>query len=232
MAVKSAMILAAGRGERMRPLTDTLPKPLLKVYDKPLIEYHIEALKNAGFLRIVINHAWLGEKIVDTLGDGSRFGVKILYSKEPTALETAGGIIKALPLLCPEANSSCFAVVNADIFCDYDYANLPHSLDNDLAHLVMVENPLHNPAGDFAIEQKRLTGNSSPKFTFSGIGFYHRDLFAHRQASSLRLAVLLLEAIEQQRVGGEVYQGHWTDIGTPERLAQLNKTERVVHHDR
>ena len=232
VAIKTAMILAAGRGERMRPLTDEVPKPLLKINDRPLIEYHILALEKSGFSRIVINHAWLGQQIVDYLGDGQRFGVQIIYSPEATALETAGGIINALPVLCPDGVNPTFAVVNADIFCDYDYTKLPTHLGNDLAHLVLVNNPPHNPAGDFAIESGRLGQQSEPRFTFSGIGLYHRDLFTGRQAGSLRLAVVLRDAITRDRVRGEVYAGQWIDIGTPERLAQLNTMERIAHYDR
>ncbi|MFT6898954.1 MAG: MurNAc alpha-1-phosphate uridylyltransferase [Paraglaciecola sp.] len=225
VTIKTAMILAAGRGERMRPLTDEVPKPLLEIKGRPLIEYHIKALEKSGFSRIIINYAWLGQQIVDYLGDGHRFGVQIIYSPESTALETAGGIINALPLLCPDGDNRTFAVVNADIFCDYDYARLPTHLGNDLAHLVLVNNPPHNPAGDFAIESNRLGQQSAPRFTFSGIGLYHRDLFTGRQPGSLRLAVVLRDAITRQLVRGEVYAGPWTDIGTPERLAQLNIME-------
>jgi MurNAc alpha-1-phosphate uridylyltransferase len=225
VAIKTAMILAAGRGERMRPLTDEVPKPLLKINGRPLIEYHIQALEKSGFSRIIINHAWLGHKIVDYLGDGPRFGVQIIYSPEATALETAGGIINALPLLCPGVDNSTFAVVNADIFCDYDYRMLPTDLGNDLAHLVLVNNPPHNPAGDFAIESGRLGQQSAQQFTFSGIGLYHRDLFTSYQPGRLRLAVVLHDAITRERVRGEVYSGQWTDIGTPQRLAQLNIME-------
>lgn len=216
----------------MRPLTDEVPKPLLKINGRPLIEYHILALEKSGFSRIIINHAWLGQQIVDHLGDGHRFGVQIIYSPEPTALETAGGIINALPLLCPDADNQTFAVVNADIFSDYDYARLPTQLGDDLAYLVLVNNPAHNPAGDFAIEHGRIQSQDTQRFTFSGIGLYHRDLFTSRQAGSLRLAVVLREAIIHERVRGEVYAGQWTDIGTPERLAQLNTMERIAHYDR
>jgi MurNAc alpha-1-phosphate uridylyltransferase len=152
----TAMILAAGRGERMRPLTDITPKPLLKVNGKPLIEYHIEGLVKAGYERIVINHAWLGQQIEDTLGDGKRFGVQLLYSPEYTALETAGGIVKALPLLCPTAQDQQFTVVSADIVTDFDFSLLPTVLGQDLAHLVMVSNPLHHQDGDFYFRQGRV----------------------------------------------------------------------------
>ncbi|MFQ3234493.1 MAG: MurNAc alpha-1-phosphate uridylyltransferase [Paraglaciecola sp.] len=232
MAIKTAMILAAGRGERMRPVTDEVPKALLKIKGRPLIEYHILALKKSGFSRIIINHAWLGQQIVDYLGDGHRFGVQIIYSPESTALETAGGIIHALPELCPDGDNPIFAVVNADIFCDYDYGMLPTHLGDNLAHLVLVDNPPHHPAGDFAIQSGRLTQHSTQRFTFSGIGLYHRDLFTPRQAGSLRLSVVLRDAITRERVSGEVYAGQWADIGTPERLAQLNTMERSAHYDR
>lgn len=214
-----AMILAAGRGERMRPLTDTLPKPLLKVAGKMLIEYHLEKLKSAGISEVVINHAWLGEKIEQSLGDGSRYGLSIHYSAENEALETAGGIINALPIL---GKDEVFVVINGDIFCDYDISTLPTSLSG-LAHLLLVNNPLHHPEGDFSLTKSgavEQTGEN--KLTFSGIGVYHPDLFKGYAKGKLALAPVLRKAMEQHQVSGESYQGIWHDIGTPERLNELD----------
>ena len=215
------MILAAGRGERMRPLTDNVPKPLLKVAGKMLIEYHLEKLKAAQITEVVINHAWLGEKIEQALGDGSRYGLTIHYSPEVEALETAGGIINALPLLKDERNNE-FIVINGDIFCDYELSNLPSSLSG-LAHLLLVENPEHHLQGDFALTNSGLleqTGEN--KQTFSGIGVYHADLFKDYPRGKLALAPILRKAMDQQQVTGEFYQGIWHDIGTPERLSELD----------
>ena len=218
-----AMILAAGRGERMRPLTDNLPKPLLKVAGKMLIEYHLENLSAAQITDVVINHAWLGEKIEQALGDGSRYGLNITYSAEAEALETAGGIINALPLLRGANNEAdAFVVINGDIYCDYDYSKLPSSLSK-LAHLVLVNNPQHNIEGDFsliasgAIEQE---GNN--KQTFSGIGVYHPDLFKDYPQGKLALAPILRKAMDQHQVTGEFYSGLWHDVGTAERLNELD----------
>lgn len=212
------MILAAGRGERMRPLTDNLPKPLLKVAGKMLIEYHLEKLKAAQITEVVINHAWLGEKIEQALGDGSRYGLTIHYSPEVEALETAGGIINALPLL----GNSEFIVINGDIFCDYELSSLPSSLSG-LAHLLLVGNPEHHLEGDFALTNSGLleqTGEN--KQTFSGIGVYHADLFKGYPRGKLALAPILRKAMDQQQVTGEFYQGIWHDVGTPERLSELD----------
>ena len=212
------MILAAGRGERMRPLTDNLPKPLLKVAGKMLIEYHLENLKAAHITEVVINHAWLGEKIEKALGDGSRYGLNIHYSAEGEALETAGGIINALSLFDNEA----FIVINGDIFCDYKLSNLPSSLSG-LAHLLLVENPMHHPQGDFALTTSgMLEQTGEHKQTFSGIGVYHPDLFKDYPNGKLALAPILRKAMDQQQVTGESYQGIWHDIGTPERLHELD----------
>jgi MurNAc alpha-1-phosphate uridylyltransferase len=224
----TAMLLAAGRGERMRPLSDITPKPLLKVKGKSLIEYHIEGLVDAGFKRIVINHAWLGQQIEDTLGDGQRFGIQLLYSPEAQALETAGGIVKALPLLCPEGQDeqdSQFAVVSADIFTDFDFRRLPTLLPLDLAHLVMVNNPLHHPQGDFAFHQGRLGVPQGETLTFSGIAVYRPAFFAQliaQQSSVMPLAPLLKQAIAKGCVSGQGHLGSWSDAGTPDRLAELN----------
>lgn len=214
-----AMLLAAGRGERMRPLTNLVPKPLLKVGGKALIEYHIEALANAGVNELIINCAWLGEQIVNKIGDGSRYGVVITYSDEgEEALETAGGIINALELL----GSEPFIVINGDIWCNYDFAKLPEQIDG-LAHLVMVDNPEHNSEGDFMLQEDGyLTADGNNKFTFSGIGVYKPELFAGLSKGKQPLAPLLRQAMNKRLVTGEKHMGQWLDIGTPERLDELN----------
>jgi MurNAc alpha-1-phosphate uridylyltransferase len=219
-----AMILAAGRGERMRPLTDATPKPLLAAGGKPLIVWHIEALVRAGVRDIVINHAHLGRMIETALGDGARFGARIRYSPEGEALETAGGIAKALPLL----GEAPFLVVNGDIFCDYDFAALPGLAAGDLAHLVLVPNPPHHPHGDFALAGNRVTAPPPapglPLHTFSGIGLYRPALFAGiARGEKAKLAPLLLAAMRAGRVGGELHAGRWTDVGTPGRLEELDQ---------
>lgn len=220
-----AMILAAGRGERMRPLTDATPKPLLEAGGQPLIVRHIEALVRAGLRDIVINHAHLGRRIEAALGDGERFGARIRYSPEGEALETAGGIAHALPLL----GDAPFAVINGDIACDYDYARLA-PLAGDLrargllAHLVLVPNPPHHERGDFALQGGRVTAEGVPKLTFSGIGLYDPALFAGiARGAKAKLAPLLRVAMDAGRVGGERHDGLWMDIGTPERLAELDR---------
>lgn len=218
-----AMILAAGRGERMRPLTDHTPKPLLEVGGKALIEYHLTALHQAGVREIIVNHAWLGEQIEARLGNGERYGLQIQYSaEEPVALETAGGIIQALPRL----GSEPFIVVNGDIWCDYPMQQLPQQLDG-LAHLVMVDNPPHNPQGDFCLKAGRLQVEGHDKLTYSGIGVYHPQLFAGLQAGIRPLAPLLKAAMAKGLVSGEHYRGHWLDIGTPERLQELDTELRT-----
>ncbi|MCU7960365.1 MAG: nucleotidyltransferase family protein [gamma proteobacterium symbiont of Bathyaustriella thionipta] len=213
-----AMILAAGRGERMRPLTDDIPKPLLPVAGKPLIFYLLEALADAGISRIVINHAHLGEQIERILGDGESWGVRIHYSYEAMALETAGGIQQALPLLGDEP----FIVVNGDIWTNFDFRSL-HLPANSLAHLIMVDNPAHNPAGDFALQRGYLTAQTEGRLTFSGIGVYHPQLFAALSAGRAPLAPLLRSAMLHQQVSGERYSGRWYDIGTPQRLQQIDR---------
>lgn len=215
-----AMILAAGRGERMRPLTDRTPKPLLKAGGRPLIEHHILALAEAGFTELVVNHAHLGEQIVAALGDGSRFGVRIAYSPErPSALETGGGIHHALPLL----GDAPFVVVNGDIWTDFPFARLAQ-VPAGLAHLVLVDNPAHHPNGDFALEEGRVVDR--PAFTFSGIGVYHPDLFADCRAGAFPLAPLLRRAMAAGQATGEHYSGRWIDVGTPERLADIDRLLR------
>lgn len=213
-----AMILAAGRGERMRPLTDTTPKPLLKAGGKRLIEYHLEALARAGIREVIINHAHLGEQIEGALGDGRRYGLSITYSAEGTALETGGGIFKALPLL----GESPFLVINGDIWCDYPYAEL---LQREVAqaHLVLVDNPPQHPKGDFVLERGRVHDSQGERLTFSGIGLYHSRLFNGCEAGAFALAPLLRRAMAAGEVSGEHYRGRWFDIGTPDRLQQLDQ---------
>jgi MurNAc alpha-1-phosphate uridylyltransferase len=214
-----AMILAAGLGSRMRPLTDTLPKPLLEVHDKPLIVYHIEKLAKNGFKDIVINIAHLGYKISEALGDGSAWNVNITYSdeQEEGALESAGGIKKALNLLCDDV----FLVVNADVWCDYEF-NSKFKIGDNLAHLILVSNPDHNLAGDFGLEDNLVLNSKKDMFTFSGIGYYSPDLFKNINYGKSPLAPLLREAIRHKKVSGEVYYGIWKDIGTPTRLQEIN----------
>ncbi|KOR28179.1 mannose-1-phosphate guanylyltransferase [Achromatium sp. WMS1] len=215
-----AMILAAGRGERMRPLTDNIPKPLLKAGGKHLIQYHIEALNAAGFKDLVINHAYLGAQIEAALGNGEQFGVNIKYSPEGTALGTAGGIINALPLLGTEP----FAVINGDIWCEFPYTTLQAQLPlNILAHLVLIENPLHNINGDFTLQgsHKVVNAGDGQRLTFSGIGIYHPDLFTAAPVNSFALAPILRNACDHGQVNGQHYQGRWLDVGTPQRLQEL-----------
>ena len=229
-----AMILAAGRGERMRPLTDHIPKPLLKVAGTPLIEYHIMKLANIGVTDIVINLAWLGESIVDYLQDGEKLGVNIQYSWENDgALETAGGIIKALPKLAEKDEP--FLVVNGDIYIDYDFSALPTLTKKQLAHLWLVDNPSHNLSGDFHLkagvlqskQQAEMKGETALQqhcFTFSGIGLYRPSLFdAYLNNQVMPLAPILIAAMNKQQVSGEKLSGLWTDVGTPERLQLLNE---------
>ncbi|MBC8518847.1 MAG: nucleotidyltransferase family protein [Gammaproteobacteria bacterium] len=219
-----AMILAAGRGKRMRPLTDKIPKPLLKVRGRPLIEYHIEGLVAVGVRDIVINHGWLGGQIPQHLGDGSRFGADIQYSSEPPeALETGGGLVQALPLLGGEP----FIVVNGDIFTDYDFGQLTgHEMGGQvsgvLAHLVLVDNPPHHGRGDFVLEDDRVTGYGAvdvePQLTYSGIAIFHPQLFDGIKCGRFPLAPILFDAVERGVVSGEHHKGRWSDVGTPERL--------------
>lgn len=232
-----AMLLAAGRGERMRPLTDQKPKPLLEAGGKPLIVWHIERLARAGITELVINHAHLGMQIEAALGDGSRFGVRIRYSDEGTALETAGGIAHALPLLGDEP----FAVINSDIYCDYDCALLPEratalQASGDAAHLVLVDNPPHHPNGDFALSGNRIYALPPSPFplpallTFSGIGIYQPSLFSRiPRGGAAPLAPLLREQIALGKVSGEHYPGLWIDVGTPQRLAELDNQLCSLH---
>lgn len=212
-----AMILAAGRGQRMMPLTANTPKPLLTVHDKPLIVWHIERLAKAGFKSLVINHAYLGQKIEQALGSGEQWGVKIQYSPEQHALETAGGIANALPLL----GDAPFLVVNGDVFSEI---NFPQNLETDaLAHLIMVDNPVQHPHGDFVLQAGKLNADGCPKLTFSGVGVYSPRLFdGITRGQPAKLAPLLKAAMSDGLVTGEHYHGLWHDIGTPERLTQID----------
>jgi MurNAc alpha-1-phosphate uridylyltransferase len=217
----TAMILAAGRGERMRPLTDHTPKPLLPVAGKPLIVWHIERLASAGIRNLVINHAHLGEQVERALGNGERWGVTIHYSAEGQgkALETGGGIFKALPLL----GQAPFLVVNGDVWCDADLSALSLH-DDDLAQLLLVDNPAHNPAGDFHLDAVgRVHAAGEPRLTFSGIGVYSPALFAGCRPGPFPLPPLLRRAMAADRVGGQRHAGRWVDVGTPERLLMLDK---------
>jgi len=219
-----AMILAAGRGERMRPLTDAIPKVLLEVRGKSLIVRLIEALAHSGTREIVINHAHLGHMIEAALGDGRRFGVAIRYSREAEALGTAGGIAQALPLL----GDRPFLAVNGDLFCDFDFSALIGSaLEQNLARLVLVANPRHHPQGDFALNGRQVAEAGQSRLTFSGIGLYRPELFSSiRPGSKGQLATLLRAAMARGLVTGEMHRGIWHDVGTPARLSALN--ERVA----
>lgn len=214
------MLLAAGLGERLRPITDKIPKALVEIAGKPLIEYHLNRLKKAGFNEVVINISHLGAKIKQHLGNGSRFDLQITYSKEENPLETAGGIINALPLL----GEKPFLVINADIWCEHtlSFANLSQ---DKLAHLVLVENPEHNSDGDFAYEFGKIYNTGKNRLTFSGMGIYNPKLFSDFTAEKLSLAPILRDAIDEQLVSAELFTGKWFDIGTQERLAE---TERYV----
>lgn len=227
-----AMVLAAGRGERMRPLTDLTPKPLLPVAGKTLIVWHLERLARAGFCDVVINHAHLGTQIEDALGDGSRWGLAIAYSPEPEgALETAGGIANALPLL---GHDEPFLVINGDIWCDWDLTRATTVLTpGDLAHLVLVPNPPHHPQGDFALCGRAVAGDAATGgaqgCTFSGIGVYRPQIFAGvRRGQPAKLAPLLRAAMAERRVSGELHAGRWVDVGTPQRLAELDASLRSL----
>jgi MurNAc alpha-1-phosphate uridylyltransferase len=220
------MILAAGLGERLRPITDKIPKPLIKIAGKPLIEYHLQNLKSAGFNEVIINLSHLGEMIEKHLGDGSRFGLNIEYSHEgEQPLETAGGIIHALPLL----GEKPFLVINSDIWCNHSlsFANLP---TDKLAHLILVKNPKHNPDGDFVYEFGKIYNTGKNYYTFSGMGIYDPKLFKNFAAEKLALAPILRSAIDQEMVSAEYFTGQWFDIGTQERLAEaeifLSKNQR------
>lgn len=224
-------LLAAGRGERMRPLTDDVPKPLLTIGNKSLLAWHLEALSKAGIQNVVINHAWLGSQIESALGSGEQFGLKITYSPEGTALETAGGIVKALPFLQPE---DYFLVINGDVFSPnlpiqdilLTASKLKQTPNQALAHLLMVPNPIQHPEGDFYLMNGKVSTEHSgdaEKLTFSGIGLYHKDLFQNLTVGlPAKLAPVLREAMQLNKVTGEKYLGPWHDVGTPQRLQELN----------
>ncbi len=225
------MILAAGRGERMRPLTDTIPKPLLQAGGKALIEYHLENLARAGFTDIVINHAYLGEIIESTLGNGERYGVNISFSHEPLVLETAGGIANAMPLLTNQSEQQPFLVINGDVYCELDFTfllpvfrRMQAKSASYLAHLVLVDNPTHHPEGDFALDRNQIKLAGNKRLTFSGIGIYQPKLFSNvEQNIATKLAPLLRQAINEGKVSGEYFSDIWIDVGTVERLDHLNR---------
>jgi len=222
-----AMILAAGRGERMRPLTDQTPKPLIKVKGKPLIYWHLEKLARAGIKEVVINTAWLGEKLEKAIGNGSQWGLQVRWSREPSGgLETAGGIINALPIL----GNAPFWVVNGDIWTDFDFQLLPKTLGKKtateqapLGYLVLVENPAHNERGDFGLSDDKRVVAQQPRFTFSGISVLHPELFAGFAPGRLALRPLFEQAISKGQLIGQLHHGLWTDVGTPARLHKLNQ---------
>ena len=214
-----AMILAAGRGERLRPLTDTLPKPLIEAGGKPLIEYHLERLAMAGFRDVVINQGHLGHMLPERLGDGERWQLRIHWSVEPPdALETGGGIFQALPVL----GDGPFLLINGDIYTDYPLARL-RAVKCDLAHLVLVPNPPHNPAGDFSLQGARLRSTGPDKYTFSGLAVYHPRLLADCAAGRYSIVPILRKAMDDSLVTGELYCGQWLDIGNPQRLQSLQQ---------
>lgn len=213
-----AMILAAGRGERLRPHTDITPKPLIQVGKHRLIEYHLLNLANAGLKDVVINISWLADQIRETLGDGSDYSLNITYSDEgEEALETAGGIINAMPLL----GDGPFIVINGDIWCDYDLTSLMNRNTEHEAHLVLVNNPEHNTDGDFTIANGLIKNTGEKKLTYSGIGLYSPEFFADTNPGKKALAPILRKKSELNKISGEFYNGQWVDIGTIERLAQL-----------
>lgn len=230
------MVLAAGRGERMRPLTDRCPKPLLKVADKSLIEWQVERLVRAGFIDIVINHAYLGAMIEAALGNGSRYGARIQYSPEAEPLETAGGIAQALPLLGNEP----FLTVSADIFTDFDYAGLVPKLkamaqrpDETWAYLVMTPNPAYHTRGDFVLDGGRITLGDGPRLNYGNIGLHQPALFAGLpRGVKMPLLPLWKQAIAAGKAYGEYFAGCWVNVGTPQQLAELDaRYEKSEHHD-
>jgi len=214
-----AMILAAGRGERMRPLTDRTPKPLLRVGGRALIEHHLLSLRNAGFGQVVINNAHLGHQIRGFIGDGSQWGLQVTHSCEPPgALETGGGIAKALPLLGTEP----FLVISGDVWCEYDLTHLP-KVGGQLAHLILVSNPAHHPSGDFCLQGSIVSLHGENRLTYSGIAVLHPDLFSDCPKGAFPLSMLLRKAIGLGAVSGEHFRGGWADVGTPDRLRALDQ---------
>lgn len=214
-----AMILAAGRGVRMRPLTDTVPKPLVRIHSKPLIQYHIEALAKAGVTEIVINVCHMGGRIRGYLQDGSRFGVHITYSIESQPLEMAGGVIKALPLL----GDAPFIVISADIWSDYDYAKLPSQLKG-MAHLVLTDNPPEHPNGDFGLVDGYVTMEDTNRLTFGGIGVYAPELFDGLEVAPMTIGPILREAIPKKLITGEQFSGRWHNVGSLQQVKALNSS--------
>ena len=214
-----AMILAAGRGERLRPLTDKVPKPLIEAGGKPLIAWHLERLAAAGCREVIVNVSHLGERIVERLGDGSTWGLRVAISREAQPLETAGGMALARALLGPEP----FLVVNGDVYCEVDFSRLLRfSLGERLAHLVLVRNPAHHPAGDFTLDAGKVGNAPSPRYTYTGVAVIAPQLFAGvASGSKAQLAPLLRAAAERLQVGGELFEGTWLDVGTIERLSAL-----------
>lgn len=225
MPLTHAMILAAGRGERMRPLTDHTPKPLLPVAGKPLIVYHLEKLKAAGIQQVVINHAWLGEQFAPLLGDGRQFGLSIHYSAESQALETAGGIVQALPLLQKNNPSQQFLLINGDVYCEWAFTDMLLA-GQQLAHLYMVPNPEHHPTGDFALCGEQLSLDGQSTVTYSGVGVYRCEPFTHLLHGKRPLAPLLKQQIAAGKITGQRMLGYWCDVGTPARLSALENRLR------
>lgn len=218
MSITSAMILAAGRGERLRPLTDSTPKPLIEIAGKRLIEYHIENLARAGITNIVINTSWLGEQIHQALGNGSNYGVSIQYSDEPEALETAGGIIKALPLL-----GETFIVVNGDIWTNFDFSEWRNRPLETQAHLLLVNNPEHNSTGDFALKNGMLINSGQTMYTYSGTGIYTAEFFADIPPGKVPLAPIIRQKNNAGLISADLFQGEWLDVGSVQRLQQLRE---------
>ena len=212
-----AMILAAGRGTRMLPLTDKIPKPLLPVAGKPLLAHHLNALAKSNIREVVINISYLAEKIKTTIGNGSEYDLKIHYSFEPTALETGGGIFQALPLLGKEP----FLVISADIWTDFPFEKLPQDLNGMLAHLILVDNPSYHSEGDFVLADDRLLNEGDRKLTYANIGIYHPDLFKNCEPGVFPLAKLLRPAIADSKISGEYYRGDWVNVGTAEDWKNL-----------
>ncbi|WP_296658411.1 N-acetylmuramate alpha-1-phosphate uridylyltransferase MurU [Paraburkholderia sp.] len=235
---RTAMIFAAGRGERMRPLTDTCPKPLLSAGGKPLIAWQIERLAAAGYTNIVINHAWLGDRIEAALGDGEQFGVALRYSPERDALETAGGIAEALPLLELNGEPAVFLAVSGDVYSEFDFARLDARAEalavqpEPHMHLVMVPNPPFHPNGDFTLGADGvLAADGAPRYTFGNIGLYDTRMFrALARGTKRALTPYYRESIAQRRASGELYEGHWENVGTPAQLAALDEALLARQH--
>ncbi len=223
-----AMVLAAGRGERLRPITDVLPKPLVQIAGRPLIDYHLEKLARAGIDEVVINLSWLGQQIRTALGAGGRYGLRIHYSEEgPVPLETGGGIARALPLLGPAP----FLVVNADVWTDLDFATLGTLPADADARIVLAANPAHHPEGDFALRDGMVVGQAGERLTYTGIGLYRPEFFAACPPGRFALLPLLQRAIAGSRLQGRLHCGEWFDVGTPERLAWLDAHVRALGAD-